>query len=44
MRYLVLPRRPEETGGWSAERLAAIVGRNAMIGTGLVTVPGAAEG
>ena len=26
-------------GGWSAERLAAIVTRDAMIGTGMVEVP-----
>ena len=39
VRYLVIPERPAGTGGWSAERLAEIVTRNAMIGTGLVTVP-----
>ena len=32
-RYLVLPLRPERTEGWSEERLAEIVTRNAMIGT-----------
>ena len=36
MRYLVLPKRPEGTEGWSAERLAEIVGRDSMIG---VAVP-----
>ena len=32
MRYLVLPRRPAATAGWSEERLAALVSRDAMIG------------
>lgn len=32
MRYLVLPRRPEGTEGWDEARLAALVGRDAMIG------------
>jgi len=32
MRYLVLPRRPAGTEGWSEERLAGLVGRDAMIG------------
>jgi nitrile hydratase len=36
MRYLVLPRRPEGTEGWSAEALAEIVTRDCMIG---VAVP-----
>jgi len=36
---MVLPRRPDGTDGWSEDRLAAIVTRNAMIGTALVTVP-----
>ncbi|MEO0760957.1 MAG: pentapeptide repeat-containing protein, partial [Pseudomonadota bacterium] len=39
MRYLVLPRRPEGTEGWSADRLAALVGRDCMIGTGLAATP-----
>lgn len=38
MRYLVLPMRPEGTEGWGAEQLAALVTRDSMIGTGLVTV------
>jgi len=33
MRYLVFPKRPAGTEGWSAERLAAIVGRDSLIGT-----------
>jgi nitrile hydratase subunit alpha len=39
VRYLVLPMRPEGTDGWSEEELAAIVTRNAMIGTGLPSAP-----
>ncbi len=33
LRYLVLPQRPAGTEGWEEERLAALVTRNAMIGT-----------
>ena len=32
MRYLVLPRRPAGTEGWSEAQLANVVGRDAMIG------------
>jgi nitrile hydratase len=32
VRYLVLPQRPPGTEGWTEERLAELVGRNAMIG------------
>jgi nitrile hydratase alpha subunit len=32
LRYLVLPRRPDGTEGWSADRLAAIVTRDCMVG------------
>jgi nitrile hydratase subunit alpha len=39
VRYLVIPERPKGTAGWSEDRLAGIVTRNAMIGTGLVAVP-----
>lgn len=35
IRYLVVPMRPAGTEGWSEERLAAIVSRDSMIGTGL---------
>lgn len=35
LRYLVVPERPAGTDGWSEDRLAAIVTRDAMIGTGL---------
>ena len=34
VRYLVVPMRPAGTDGWSEERLAALVTRDAMIGTG----------
>ncbi len=40
IRYLVLPMRPEVTEGWSEEELAAIVTRDSMIGTGIVSLPG----
>jgi nitrile hydratase len=40
MRYLVLPMRPKGTDGWSEERLAKLVTRDSMIGTGLATFPG----
>ncbi|HWS74424.1 MAG TPA: nitrile hydratase subunit alpha [Quisquiliibacterium sp.] len=40
IRYLVLPMRPAGTEGWSEERLAGLVTRDAMIGTGLATSPG----
>ncbi len=36
VRYLVIPLRPSATEGWSEERLASIVTRDSMIGTGLV--------
>jgi nitrile hydratase subunit alpha len=39
VRYLVIPQRPPETQGWSEERLAALVTRDSMIGTGLVSAP-----
>ncbi|MBP8297643.1 MAG: nitrile hydratase subunit alpha [Burkholderiales bacterium] len=35
VRYLVLPRRPPGTDGFTEEQLAALVTRNSMIGTGL---------
>ncbi|MEI9423131.1 nitrile hydratase subunit alpha [Mesorhizobium sp. Cs1299R1N1] len=35
LRYLVVPMRPEGTEGWSEERLAELVSRDAMIGTAL---------
>lgn len=33
LRYLVVPQRPPATEGWSEEKLALLVSRNAMIGT-----------
>jgi nitrile hydratase len=39
LRYLVLPERPAGTEGWSEERLAEIVTRDAMIGVAPVTIP-----
>jgi nitrile hydratase subunit alpha len=38
-RYLVLPRRPEGTADWSQDQLAALVTRDAMIGTGWPLAP-----
>lgn len=38
-RYLVIPMRPPGTQGWSEERLAALVTRDSMIGTGLARRP-----
>jgi nitrile hydratase len=35
VRYLVVPVRPAGTEGWSEEKLAALVTRDSMIGTGL---------
>src|SRR5271169_5011055 len=34
-RFIVLPMRPAGTEGWSEDRLAALVNRDSMIGTGL---------
>ncbi len=39
MRYIVLPVRPAGTQGWSEDRLAGLVTRDAMIGTGLPKNP-----
>lgn len=39
IRYLVLPERPAGTEGWSEERLAKLVTRDSMIGTGLARRP-----
>jgi len=43
IRYLVLPMRPAGTSGWSQERLAALVTRDSMIGTGLARTPSEAD-
>jgi nitrile hydratase len=42
-RFIVIPMRPAGTDGWSEEKLATLVTRNAMIGTGLPLTPGAAQ-
>ena len=34
-RWMVLPRRPEGTEGWDAQRLASIVTRDALVGVAL---------
>jgi len=39
VRYLVIPRRPTGTDSWSEERLAELVTRDSMIGTGLARDP-----
>jgi nitrile hydratase subunit alpha len=41
IRYMVLPMRPQGTQGWSEEKLAKLVTRDAMIGTGLPLGAGA---
>jgi nitrile hydratase len=43
-RYLVVPMRPAGTDGWSEEKLASLVTRDAMIGTGLARTPDGATG
>jgi nitrile hydratase len=43
VRYLVIPRRPAGTEGWSAEQLARLVTRDSMIGTGLALDPASLE-
>jgi nitrile hydratase len=40
MRYLVIPMRPEGSEGLDEERLADLVTRDSMIGTGLALAPG----
>jgi nitrile hydratase subunit alpha len=39
IRYLVVPMRPHGAEGWSEERLASLVTRDSMIGTGLAVDP-----
>jgi nitrile hydratase subunit alpha len=41
-RYLVVPMRPAGSEGWSEEKLAGLVTRDSMIGTGLARAAGAA--
>ena len=42
LRYLVLPQRPAGTEGWSEDQLAALVSRDAMVGTAIVSPPSGA--
>ena len=42
-RYLVVPMRPVGTDGWSEDKLASLVTRDAMIGTGLARAPHGAD-
>ena len=42
-RFIVLPMRPAGTEGWSEDKLADLVTRDSMIGTGLPKAPGAAS-
>jgi nitrile hydratase len=39
LRYLVVPERPAGTSDWEEERLAALVTRDSMIGTGFARAP-----
>ena len=38
-RFIVVSQRPAGTEGWSEERLAALVTRDCMIGTGVPKAP-----
>ena len=38
-RFLVVPKRPAETDGWSEAKLATLITRDCMIGTGLPKKP-----
>ena len=40
-RFIVIPMRPAGTEGWSEDRLAALVTRDSMVGTGLAKPAGA---
>jgi nitrile hydratase subunit alpha len=44
MRYMVLPERPAGTEGWSEERLASLVTRDALIGVAKPSAPEAVGG
>ena len=39
LRYLVIPQRPAGTEGWGEEKLAKLVTRDSMIGTGFALAP-----
>jgi nitrile hydratase len=38
-RFMVLPMRPQGTDGWDEEKLAELVTRDSMIGTGFAKRP-----
>src|SRR4026209_903194 len=38
-RYMVVPMRPDGTGGWGEAQLAKLVTRDSMVGTGLAKKP-----
>lgn len=42
LRYLVIPRRPAGTEGWSEEALQALVSRDSMIGVAPARLPAGA--
>jgi nitrile hydratase len=44
IRYFVLPERPAGTDGWSEERLASLVSRDAMIGVAQARAPEPIDG
>ena len=44
LRYLVLPEQPTASVGWSEEKLAALVTRDAMIGVAKIAAPIAGSG
>ena len=39
-RFIIIPKRPDGTDGWNEEKLAALVTRDSMVGTGLAKTPG----
>ena len=39
VRYLVIPQRPEETDGMTADELVPLISRNSMVGTALASSP-----
>ena len=44
IRYLVLPKQPPGTDGWSEEQLAALVTRDSMVGAGFPKSPAELSG
>ena len=39
LRYMVLPCRPKNTDGWTAEQLEGLISRDCLLGTGLPVTP-----